>query len=592
MRFKLKYLRNLSLSIITSFLITSCSMDYQKIRENFVLIESNPYLKVDQNKKMVDDNFQVSFLLSIPKNAQILSINFNNYHLNTLNNPKDDNQFLKLDLFDVFYDLYLVIDVKYYHQQIEYDLNGGYNINTNSKENITQNVDNIHFQTNTIIANEIRKENHTLIGLENEFIFSSLGGRIKYSDNLKLKLVYRENSPQSLFSYKVTNNSAQITNYYGSEESLVIPEFIDEFKVTKIMANSFKNLVLKELILPPSIIEIEDNAFINLIVDNLYFFDTLKIVNDLSFSATKFKKIHLNTATKPVFSGTYFDTFTDKMDRLILNKDKPQIVFGGGSAQRFGLDSKLINQNFKDYQVSNLGVFAYANMKTQYDTIFNYLKSGDTLVIAPEFDAIKEQISFSTSFPVDYFKMIEGNYNLLTDLPIEEYTHFFLAYQEYKTLKDSLVPKDYSVFAYFFDEDNNFLGERTYNDYGDYIVDRPNNIEEKVFGIKRASYNKDDFPLSYLVNFNTYFQKFIDKGIKLYFDYAPRSKISLTPSSNAQSIKELDLYLRENLLIPFVTSIDDSLLSPLYFYNTDNHLSTEGVKIRTEKLIKNLKVYL
>ena len=36
-------------------------------------------------------------------------------------------------------------------------------------------------------------------------------------------------------------------------------------------------------------------------------------------------------------------------------------------------------------------------------------------------------------------------------------------------------------------------------------------------------------------------------------------------------------------------NIEDSLYTGIYLYGTDNHLSTEGAQIRTEKVIRDLK---
>ena len=39
----------------------------------------------------------------------------------------------------------------------------------------------------------------------------------------------------------------------------------------------------------------------------------------------------------------------------------------------------------------------------------------------------------------------------------------------------------------------------------------------------------------------------------------------------------------------FLSELEDSLYTGIYLYGTDNHLSTEGAQIRTEKVIRDLK---
>lgn len=50
--------------------------------------------------------------------------------------------------------------------------------------------------------------------------------------------------------------------------------------------------------------------------------------------------------------------------------------------------------------------------------------------------------------------------------------------------------------------------------------------------------------------------------------------------------------MKENLVVPVISEIEDSLYSGVYLYGTDNHLSTEGVKLRTEKIIEEIRVQM
>ena len=60
-------------------------------------------------------------------------------------------------------------------------------------------------------------------------------------------------------------------------------------------------------------------------------------------------------------------------------------------------------------------------------------------------------------------------------------------------------------------------------------------------------------------------------------------------ASTPEAIAALDAYFRENLNAVFLTPLQDSLLPGRYFYGTDNHLSTNGVALRTAQVITALK---
>ena len=44
--------------------------------------------------------------------------------------------------------------------------------------------------------------------------------------------------------------------------------------------------------------------------------------------------------------------------------------------------------------------------------------------------------------------------------------------------------------------------------------------------------------------------------------------------------------------MPVISDIEDSLVSGVWLYGTDNHLSTEGAAIRTGRIIRELKAQL
>ena len=54
--------------------------------------------------------------------------------------------------------------------------------------------------------------------------------------------------------------------------------------------------------------------------------------------------------------------------------------------------------------------------------------------------------------------------------------------------------------------------------------------------------------------------------------------------SSMDASAALDMYLRENLF-PIITEPEDSPWPGTYLYDTDDHLSTEGVEIHTDRII-------
>ena len=88
---------------------------------------------------------------------------------------------------------------------------------------------------------------------------------------------------------------------------------------------------------------------------------------------------------------------------------------------------------------------------------------------------------------------------------------------------------------------------------------------------------------------NAEFQKFLNQGIKVYFTYSPRNKYALSEESTKEERIRLHEYFKSQLNVPVISELEDSLYTGIYLYGTDNHLSTEGAQIRTEKVIHALK---
>ena len=427
------------------------------------------------------------------------------------------------------------------------------------------------------------------MGWKNKEETISLGSRVTVNENLSLVALYSKETDSLLFEYeKIDNTRLKIKKYLGSDSDITIPQVIDNHQVIQIDSNAFNNLDINQMVLPRTLSIVNDYAFNNCHIDNLIFYDNLATVSDSSFNETVINHVRINAIKEPTYIKTYFGTYADKVDRLISFRDKKKIILYSGSSTRFGFDSELIDKTFLDYDVVNMGVFAYTVSYPQVEVISNYVKEGDVLIASPEFDAIEQQIDLLPKFDKDFIAMCEANYDILSILDFNKYQNFFSSFKEYQTNRNSLEKCSYIDSPNQYDEDGNKVSSPSYNKYGDYVVYRKNNEELKSFGVKRAFYNKKYFLKEYLDNFNNCFDLLRNRKVSLYYDYSPRMDISISDDSNKETVDELDSYLKENIEMQFISSTSISLMSPLYFYGTDNHLSTEGVNIRTKRVINEL----
>ena len=417
-----------------------------------------------------------------------------------------------------------------------------------------------HLRVNTAIHGELfTNPGHTLTGWNTAPDGSGqavgLGSRTEPGRRLYAQWAAQNDAAE--FTFTVNNGTATVTGWQGSGERLVLPDTLGGAPVVEIAAGAFTNAACREVILPDTLRRIEPGAFTGCAVETLTLFDNLQTVSDYAFAGcTALRTLHINAATAPVYSGSYYATFADKYDRLLsLAKNRKLVLFSGSSA-RFGYDSAALDEALPSYAVVNMGVFAYTNALPQLELIRGQLQEGDLLLLSPEFDAAKRQFCTTNAFDDDFFCMVEGNYDLLAQL----------------------------------DEDGNPVDTPSYNAYGDYILYRPDaNEDTPIYGLP-VDYTVDAFPQAYYIDpANAEIARFKADGVRVYLTYSPRNSKAVSEASTPEAIAALDAYFRENLNAAILTPLQDSLLPGRYFYGTDNHLSTNGVALRTAQVITALK---
>ena len=451
-----------------------------------------------------------------------------------------------------------------------------------------------HLRVNTAIQGELfNNPGHTLTGWNTAPDGSGqavgLGSRTEPGSRLYAQWAAQNDAAE--FTFTVNNGTATVTGWQGSGERLVLPDTLGGAPVVEIAAGAFTNAACREIILPDTLRRIEPGAFTGCAVESLTLFDNLQIVSDYAFEdCTALRTLHINAATAPVYSGSYYATFADKYDRLLsLSKTRKLVLFSGSSA-RFGYGSAALDQALPSYAVVNMGVFAYTNALPQLELIRSQLQEGDLLLLSPEFDAAKRQFCTTNAFDDDFFCMVEENYDLLALLDLRQYSGVFSALGSYLQTRTGMAARSYAISPAELDEDGNAVDTPSYNAYGDYILYRPDAGEDTpIYGLP-VDYTVDAFPQAYYIDpANAEIARFTADGVRVYLTYSPRNSQAVSEASTPEAIAALDAYFRENLNAAILTPLQDSLLPGRYFYGTDNHLSTNGVALRTAQVITALK---
>ena len=420
---------------------------------------------------------------------------------------------------------------------------------------------------------------------------AGLGSRIEPAEDLVLYAQWSPWTEDAFFRWETWADGAVITDYQGSAETITVPGELDGLPVRRIARGAFRDVICETVILPDTLYELEDGAFRGCSLSSLYLTDNIRVIGDPVFAGCEnLTTLHLNAAEAPVYSGTYYDVFQDKLDRLLRLRDKKKIVLFAGSSVRFGYDCAALDAAFPDYEIVNMGVFAYTNALPQLELILSCMQEGDILLHSPEFDASDMQFCTTNDIESRFFNMVESNYDTLAQLDLRQYGAVFTPLEAYLTTKDPMSKKSYALSAADFDEDGRPVSAPSYNEYGDYIVYRPNAASAlPVYG-DPVRYTVAAFPPdSHIASLNRVYESFLHKGIHVFFAYSPRNARALSADSTPEARADLDRYLRQTLCVPVITELEDSLWSGIYLFGTDNHLSTEGAAIHTEQIITALR---
>ena len=450
-----------------------------------------------------------------------------------------------------------------------------------------------HLRENTLLGTSyFRRDGYVLTGWntapDGGGTHIGLGSRVTYKEGMILYAEWAKAADESLFTF----SDGTILLYSGTENTVIIPEAIGGEPVKTISSGVFENLSLRTVVLPPSLETVMNGAFSGCTIETLTLFDRIKTVSDASFLNCTIRTLRINAARQPVYSGSYYDTFSDKYDYLISLADDQKLVLFSGSSGRYGYDSPAIEAAIPDYRVVNMGVYAYTNALPQYELIRSQLHTGDILLVAPEFDAVEEQFCTTNRLDAGFWAMTESNYDVVSALDLTLYADVFDSFAVYQKTRDGMASKSYSESPFAYDDDGNRYSFATYNAQGDFILPRPNSERDELHRHNIADYTTETVTPEAVDALNRELHSIAADGITVLFTYAPRNRSSLTGRSTKAARNEIHRLLCERLSVPVISELEDLLYSGVYFWNIDNHLSTEGVRIRTKQIISDLSARL
>ena len=571
--------------LLFPFLLTSCQ-SFVKDDRITVMIEKGDDYRVFSPTVRIKRGENASFQLGLLNDSRITAVSYDDYALEYSGNTA----FLTLK--NVLYPT--LVSVSTTTDFVSVDFSGG-SLNGEEEKDYRYPLYREHKRVN-LPDLDLIKDGYQLYGYKEDGMQESipLGSRFDRKCQKLVADFKKETSRSSFVVSRLSADTCKLVSYCGNEKEIILPSFIDGMKLVAIDNGCFINTDADILFIPYSVHRIEDGSFLNCRIQTLSLFDEFYAISDSSFVNTSIHSLRINTRNNPCYMNTYFALFSDKCDLLYQYQNERKIVLFSGSTTRYGYDSSLLEAAYPDYHPINMGVFAYTNQMPQLEIIEHFLSDGDVLLVSPEFDVNALDLQFFVDRKLDYrfFRMVEADYQLFSYVDLSRYTGVFDAFFAYMAEKREMYSQDYSVSPLYYDDDGNQYNSKIYNEYMDFSLDRKGDVLSGRIYQPEIDYTVSRFTDELFDRYNSFYDSYTAKDVKVLYTYAPRNIDSLTKESTIENRRELERLLNDRIHLPIISSMEDSFYPAYDFYKIDDHLTSEGARMRTEKIIEDLRRYL
>lgn len=476
--------------------------------------------------------------------------------------------------------------------EIAYDEGESYTISYNPKNHLRSNV--------SIGTDTLSRKGYVLTGWNEKPDGSGarvgLGSRIDFKEG-EHKSLYatwaKELDEKDFGVWQNEEGKWAISDYHGDKdvETFVVPSSITKINVDLIESGAFNGLKSKEVVLPPTLKEVRDNAFTSCTPFELYLYDSITTFGEDPFGGSV-DKIHVNAILPPYFlNKTYEPCVADRVDWLLSNKGKKRLILFAGCSLAYAVGSRHIEEELDgEYSVLDFSVTGDTGGLFQFQILQSLLGKDDTVVHFPE-PGSPFQLLADDSVDTRAFMAVEGNFDILEYVNVNDLPHFFPAFASFNSLKSSgsMVPCAYDDSCFAFDE------------YGDYCLDpREGGKEDAVYNAMQYTYGMDWANEESCRDLAVEYSKLLQNGVEnVYFSYSPMNYSGLPEEDKEKKVweKYAEVYENETSGLPsfgfkVLGKVEDTLLNGRYFFDTDYHLNIQGRDLFTERLLPYLKAEL
>lgn len=281
----------------------------------------------------------------------------------------------------------------------------------------------------------------------------------------------------------------------------------------------------------------------------------------------------------------YEDTFLGELKykcRRLEETEGRRIVFVGGSAVAFGIDSSLVERELPGFTAVNFGMYAALGTRIMLDLSEGSLREGDIVILCPE----QQEQTLSGYLGADYlWQGVDGEFSLLTRV----------------SRKDAAVMVGtFPVFAasklrgYFAGEEvgtDGVYSRKSFDAYGDMISPlcdanvMPGGYDPNM----PVRFQPDMLTGDFVDAVNDYVDNLAHRGVAVWYHACPMNALAVENGSDVDGYYDS---LQARLHCPVAGDPSDSILDAAWFYDTNFHLNAAGKSVFTYQMIRDIKAML
>lgn len=276
----------------------------------------------------------------------------------------------------------------------------------------------------------------------------------------------------------------------------------------------------------------------------------------------------------PQYLYSYNASVIDKVNRL-KELESPKIILVGNSNVAFGIRSEMIESEF-DMPVVNLGIHGGLGNQFHENLIKGNINEGDLVVICHT-DYSEDEADYVLTWVT-----IENHLELWKYVSNKEWINMVRAFPTYlKKCIHNQLAEIKNIKEY-----DECYSRLSFNEYGDNIYNESHEEHyEFAADYKSIAPEVDDGTVDRLNKLNDYV---INNGGKMVIAGFP---IAVDNEATREQYSDFELFqerLSSKLECEVISDFTDYFIDYDYYFNNKFHLSADGARLRTQKLIEDM----